>query len=496
MYMILGMKQRKLGLTASMSLLLLLRTLTAFDELSRAAAALLGGRRRWCWIGFCWLMPAMAWAAPPQHAKLSAAVVNLSALQPGQQAVAAVVLDVNEGFHAQSHTPSQPEYIKFVAKLDPSDAVTLYEPVYPPGEEKEYGSLGKLNVYTGRVIVYVPLQVKAGVGEGPVKISGTLRYQVCDDNVCYPPSKTPFTIETKVVAAGQSVEPQNPELFQGFDFKIFSKLGAATQPATQPSAAQGSSGGADGSFSLFGHEVTDHSYGLVFVAAFLVGIVFNAVPCVLPVLPLKAIGFYEVSQHNRGKSLAFGAMFSAGLIASFGVLALLVVVFRVLAWGELYSNAWFSLGIVAILLVMAVSTFGFFTVNLPPAVYGITPRHDTYVGNFLFGILTAVLSTPCTFGMFLGLLVWATRQPAAIGTAMLMTVGAGMASPYFALSAFPEVARRFPRTGPWSEVVKQMMGFLLLGTAIYFARRFLSPVTGQTGSGGSCLRCLWWRQGF
>ena len=64
---------------------------------------------------------------------------------------------------------------------------------------------------------------------------------------------------------------------------------------------------------------------MAFVAAFFAGIMFNAVPCVLPVVPLKAMGFYEVSQHNRAKSLSFGIVFSLGIIATFAALALLVL---------------------------------------------------------------------------------------------------------------------------------------------------------------------------
>jgi thiol:disulfide interchange protein DsbD len=65
-----------------------------------------------------------------------------------------------------------------------------------------------------------------------------------------------------------------------------------------------------------------------------------------------------------------------------------------------------------------------------------------------------------------------------------MTVGVGMAFPYFVLSAFPEVARKFPRSGPYAEIVKQMMGFLLIATAVYFGRRFLPESFGD--------QAFWW----
>ena len=183
------------------------------------------------------VLTAFACAQPAPHGKLADATFNTTALQPGQEAVAAIVLDIEDGFHAQSHTPSEPTFIKFVAKADPNPGLTIYDPIYPAGEEKEYPNLGKLNVYTGRVIVFVPIQVKSDAATGPMKFSGTLRYQCCDENACYPPSKTPFTIETTIVPAGQKVEAQKPELFKDFDPKVFSHLAPQTQPATQPSTA-------------------------------------------------------------------------------------------------------------------------------------------------------------------------------------------------------------------------------------------------------------------
>jgi thiol:disulfide interchange protein len=172
-------------------------------------------------------------------------------------------------------------------------------------------------------------------------------------------------------------------------------------------------------------------------------------------------------------------VFSLGLVASFAVLGLLVVALHAFRWGELFGNTWFLLGLVVILVFMALSMFGAFTVNLPTTVYRFTPRHDTYTGNFLFGILTAALSTPCTFGMFFGLLAWALAQPVVVGVLLMVMVGIGMAFPYLLLSAFPELARRFPRTGPWADTIKQMMGFLLLGAAAYFAGPFINRALGD-----------------
>src|SRR5687767_4948221 len=98
-------------------------------------------------------------AAKPTTAPVMTAV-NLQALPQGQQAAIAVVVDVPEGLHAQSNTPTQKNYIPFEVKMEPHPAVEFFQPVYPKGKDETYEALGKLNVYTGRVIAYVPIQVK------------------------------------------------------------------------------------------------------------------------------------------------------------------------------------------------------------------------------------------------------------------------------------------------------------------------------------------------
>jgi thiol:disulfide interchange protein DsbD len=391
-----------------------------------------------------------ATAAP--HARVAATLVPT---QPavGTPAELDITLNIDPGFHVQSHTPADPNYIPLVVTLTPNPAIQADSPIYPPGQDSVDPLLGKLNVYVDQATIRIPITLSAGSVQN---IAGTVRYQACDSRACYPPVKLPFEVALTAATTAPTTAPA---------------MTASTAPATASTSAPPPP-------KIFGRELTSNAYFLAFFAAFIVGIVFNVMPCVLPVVPLKIMGFYEVSQHNRQKSLMLGAVFSAGLIASFGVLAILIVALRVINWGGLFQETWFTIAIVIVLGVMAFSLFGFFTVNLPGGLYRFTPRHDTYTGNFLFGVLTAALSTPCTFGMFVGLLTWALSQPASIGVGLIMTVGVGMAFPYFVLSAFPEAARHFPRTGPWAEVVKQMMGFLLLATAVYFAQplyeRFIS----------------------
>jgi thiol:disulfide interchange protein DsbD len=400
-------------------------------------------------------------AAGEQRAQITATALDASALRAGHKAMIAVRVEIKDGYHAQSHAPLDPNYRKFDLKMTDAPGLTFGDPKFPPGQIEDFPSLGKLSVYTGTIIVYVPVEAAADVKLGAIDIAGTASWQICDNKECFRPEKRKFSFSVQAVPSNAEVKPNEPDLFKG------APAAQSAVPATHPAAAASVEHGSSGTL-------------VQFLTAFMAGILFNVVPCVLPVLPLKAIGFYEASQHSRAKSLSFGAVFSLGLISTFAVFGVLIFGYhwigfheRPFDWGQLFTKWWFTLTIVTILFVMAISTFGVFTVNVPRGLYSISPRHDTYVGNFEFGILTALLSTPCTFGIFVGLLAWAITQPPGVGVGILITVGAGMASPYFVLSAMPEVARRFPRTGPWAELVKQMMGFLLLLTAVYFARPFI-----------------------
>jgi len=117
---------------------------------------------------------------------------------------------------------------------------------------------------------------------------------------------------------------------------------------------------------------------------------------------------------------------------------------------------------------MGIGIMGLFTLQLPDSVYAVNPKADTAWGSFLFGVMTAVLGLPC-FGFVAGALLAgsATMPPVTIMT-IFTSLGIGMAAPYLVLSIKPELVERIPRTGPASELVKQVMGLLLLAAAAYF----------------------------
>src|SRR5262245_31596945 len=119
------------------------------------------------------LVLSTAVAAAQERATLSTAL-NQSALQPGKDAVLAVILDIEPGFHSQSNKPLDPNLFPFKIALDANPALEPQSPVYPEGHIEDYPQLGRMSVYSGRAVAYVPIKVKSSAQPGPITITGNL----------------------------------------------------------------------------------------------------------------------------------------------------------------------------------------------------------------------------------------------------------------------------------------------------------------------------------
>src|ERR1019366_4988871 len=130
--------------------------------------------------------------------------------------------------HAQSHTPFDQFAVKFELATDKNDQAAFGESQFPKPLEKTFPNLGKLSVYEGKTIIRVPVTVSADAKTGALKLSGNVTFQACDENSCFPPETINYSIDTKVVAAGDAVTA-NP------DYPVEEKK-PATEPTTMPAA--------------------------------------------------------------------------------------------------------------------------------------------------------------------------------------------------------------------------------------------------------------------
>lgn len=178
-----------------------------------------------------------------------------------------------------------------------------------------------------------------------------------------------------------------------------------------------------------------------------------------------------LTQHagSPGRTLYLGLWMAVGVVAFW--LAIGLPVLFVTSFGDpsrIFGIWWVTAGLGTIIIAMALGMMGLFALNLPQGLYMVNPKADTAWGSFLFGVMTAVLGLPC-FGFVAGaLLAAAATLPKVATLAIFLGLGVGMALPYLILAMRPALVAKLPRTGPASDLVKQVMGLLLLGAGVYF----------------------------
>lgn len=217
--------------------------------------------------------------------------------------------------------------------------------------------------------------------------------------------------------------------------------------------------------------------------AFVGGLILNLMPCVLPVISLKIMSFVHQSGQSPARIFTHGLWYTAGTVASFAALALAVVALRsaglLIGWGFQFQSPVFLVLLSCVVLTMALSMLGLFFVNVRTGqgLSGLSSRKG-YAGSFFTGVLATILATPCS-APFLGTAIgFAFAQPASIIFAIFLFIGLGLSAPYLVLSARPGWLKRMPKPGPWMEMFKQTMGFLMLGSVVWL----VSIIAEQVGA--------------
>ena len=222
--------------------------------------------------------------------------------------------------------------------------------------------------------------------------------------------------------------------------------------------------------------------------AFLGGVILNVMPCVLPVISLKVMGFVRQSGEDPGRVFRMGLVYGLGVLVSFGALAAAVVVAKVVfglesGWGTQMQEPRFVIIMAAVVLAFALSLFGVFTVELPGTAtnrLAESASGEGYGGSFMNGVLATALATPCSAPLLAPATGYAFSQPTWMIPVFFLTIGLGLALPYVLLAANPRLLRFLPKPGAWMETVKQFMGFALIGMLVWLMW-ILGSLVGTAG---------------
>ena len=195
-------------------------------------------RRATAWLGAMAALVVLATGLSAQLRGIKAEldpVVDHAAVHAGTTVKAALIVRLPDGYHTQSNKPRDPSLIPTVLTISPPAGVTVDEIVFPPAHDfTQAGQAEPLAVFEREFVVGVQFTLGA-LPEGQVAVPALLRYQTCDQNVCYAPVKAELQWTLNVVAATAEAAPQKPEAFAAIKWGTGEKPGAAPAPTT-PSA--------------------------------------------------------------------------------------------------------------------------------------------------------------------------------------------------------------------------------------------------------------------
>jgi thiol:disulfide interchange protein DsbD len=202
--------------------------------------------------------------------------------------------------------------------------------------------------------------------------------------------------------------------------------------------------------------------------AFLGGIILNLMPCVFPVLSLKALSFAKDAGDAEVRRVK-GLVYLAGVLTSFAAIAGFVVALRAggstVGWGMQFQSPVFVLAMMALFLALGLSLSGVFTIGAGITNIGDSLTRRAGLPSYFFtGVLATVVATPCTAPFMGAAIGYAFSQPAVEVFAILIALGLGFALPMLLLSLTPGLERFLPRPGAWMETFKQLMAFPLYVT--------------------------------
>ena len=214
------------------------------------------------------------------------------------------------------------------------------------------------------------------------------------------------------------------------------------------------------------------SLGYALLFAFLGGIVLNLMPCVFPILSMKALSLVQASRADRRSAWQGGYLYTAGILVAFAAVGATLLVLRSageqVGWGFQMQSATVNLVLALLLLAIALNLLGVFEFGARLAgVGGSLASGGERKTAFFTGLLAVVVATPCTAPFMAGALGYALVQPAAVALAIFLLLGFGLAFPYLLLSCIPAVGRALPRPGPWMATFRNVLAFPMFATAVW-----------------------------
>jgi thiol:disulfide interchange protein len=366
-------------------------------------------------------------------------------------------------------------------RLEGDSGLELLAPRWPAGSRHRDEHFGEVEVYFQAAEVALPIRRQH---PRPAKVTVTATFQGCQqDGICYPPLTrrlrlslpegqvaTPALDATAVAApAARPPEAEAAPATEGpaAPLALASEL-AVAEPSPDATAGNALRTPAPATPVAQAHSAARALAGAL-VLALLGGLVLNLMPCVLPILSLKALGLAQ-SGGSHAQARRHALWYTAGVLVAFTAVGALVVALRAAGqaagWGFQLQQPWFVAALAYLMFIVGLSLSGVFTLGTGLGG-GLANARSGPWGDFLTGVLACVVASPCIAPFMGPALAYAFAAPAAAGLLVFLVLGLGLALPFLLIGFVPALARRLPRPGAWMETLKQVMAFPMYLTAIW-----------------------------
>lgn len=461
------------------------------------------------------LFPTAALAQGPPRARVTP-FVTIDGIAASSTTRVALEVSLPEGLHVQSDQPRDPALIPTVLSIDAPAGVTVRNLIYPvPTDFSQAGQAQPLAVFEHTFVAGAEVALAGSVPAGDLVIPGRLRYQACDDRVCFAPVTARFEWTLRVQPSNGTAI--NAEVITGLDRGRVTAVDSSTAAAAPPKAAApsastgipaamtaldrftllGTTGGylPTGDFRQF---ISDAEAGVqqrgmfdgrgplaVLLLVLIGGLALNLTPCVLPMVPINlAIIGAGAQAGSRARGFLLGLTYGGAMAVVYGVLGL-VVILTAGTFGTINSSPWFNLGIAVLFVALALAMFDVFTIDFSGLVQG--PANGSGRGSFALaftmGAVAALLAGACVAPVVIQVVLFASTLYAGgttVALALPFLLGLGMAIPWPIAGAG---IAALPKPGAWMVRVKQVMGVIILVAAGYygylayglFANRWVDP---------------------
>lgn len=419
----------------------------------------------------------------------------------GGRVRAAVLVRVPQGFHLQSNAPRDPSLIATRLTVDVPDGVRALEVVFPEATDFTLaGQVDPLAVFEHEFPIGIEFEVDRGVAPGPVDVPGRLRYQACDDKLCFAPTTLDLRWTLNVVRPGTSSARQHSDVFTQIAFGTGAPPPAPESIPVVPFPETVAEGPADAprldAFPIVattgGYIRTDsflsfiqnaengvQEKGLfdgrgplaIMLIVLLGGLALNLTPCVLPMIPINlAVIGAGAKGGSRSRGFLLGGVYGTAMALVYGVLGL-VVVLTAGTFGTLNASPWFNLSIALVFTVLSLAMFDVITIDFSrfsPSIGTGGGRRGSVALAFGMGTIAALLAGACVAPVVIQVVLFSSdlyAQGTVIALALPFLLGIGMAIPWpFAGAGMMAL----PKPGAWMVRVKQFFGIVILITAAYY----------------------------